>query len=485
MPYVKLLAVATVMFCMNPAAVAKEAPAHPGQLAYPTLDWRPPLGKPFRTRLHNGLQLYIARDTSLPVITIAGHVASGSLLDPPGKKGLAAFTTTMMRTGGTAQFSADDLDALIERLAIKLTIAAHESRIDFSMSFMPEFTDTALIILQQVLFKPAFEKNKIAKERSLLIEQIKHRFDTPSPILSAAYERAMYADAPNAQLTSIESVTSLSIKNMRQFHKRTFKTENMLLAVSGYFDKIKMQQRLEAIFPKARNAGRPEFPDITVRPVAKALIVHKPISQSYVRIGLPWIKRPHPDYYPMSILNTILGGGSFTSRLSSKIRSDEGLTYSIYSSAQSNYTYQGTIFISFFTQMATTSKAIHLSIEEVGKLVAEGFTDKEFEDAKKVLIDGLPSMFRSPQDIVETYAWSEYYGRSEDHFRVYPEKITAITQNQVRKVAEKYLKPDRFTFVVVADTAQLHAQDTLSSFKLSALNNRRVTVPDSLKTVGE
>jgi zinc protease len=213
------------------------------------------------------------------------------------------------------------------------------------------------------------------------------------------------------------------------------------------------------------------------------LIVNKKISQSYVQFGLPLFKRPNPDYYAVSVLNMILGGESFTSRLGTKIRSDEGLTYSIYSNAESNFFYPGTFFIEFFTKSETTCRAIALSLAEVQRLKTSGITSEELEHAKRILIDGFPSMFRSPQNIVENYADNEYLKRAPDHFATYPDKINALTKSDVQAMAQKYLDPSAFTYVVVGDTSAIFKSDTIQGFSLRKLAPIKFITQDSLPSL--
>jgi len=135
--------------------------------------------------------------------------------------------------------------------------------------------------------------------------------------------------------------------------------------------------------------------EIAVTPHTRALVVHKPINQAYIRMGLPLFKRPHPDYYAVSLLNYILGGSGFTSRLGTRVRSDEGLTYSIYSYAESNYTYPGTFHVDFYTKTESYPKAVSIVLEELDKTVKNGVTAEELENAKTALISELPSSFRA------------------------------------------------------------------------------------------
>ncbi|MBD3344220.1 MAG: hypothetical protein GF401_04060 [Chitinivibrionales bacterium] len=459
-------------------------PQHPSKISYVPLDWDLPLGAPYRETLDNGLRLYIAEDPTVPMVQMTGFITCGSLDDPAGKEGMGDLAVRLLRTGGTGRFPADTLDQLIELYAIDINFSLHETQLEFKCSFLSEHTDTALTILEEILFNPAFEQEKVDKEKALFRQMIRHRFNNPEPVVAAAYDKLLYPGEENSRLATEESVVSVTRKDLVDFHKKYFRTQNFILATAGKFKKQQMKNRLNTLFPKAGESKPLSFEkDITPAPEQKTLIVNKKLNQSYVRIGIPLIKRPHPDYYPLSVLNLILGGGGFTSRLGKKIRSDEGLTYSIRSTVEANYAYPSTFYISFFTKTPSTARATALSLAEVEKIRKEGVTPEELENAKKVLIDGFPSMFRTPYDIVETYAWSEYYGREADHFKVYPDKIKSITLDDVTRVAQKYLDPAKFRYVFVADTADLFAVDTFKEFSTEELEPVKTTVPDSLPSL--
>jgi len=456
-------------------------PKHPSQIKYEKLDWEIPLGSPYRTTLSNGLRLYIAEDHALPLVTIDGLFKTGTIIDPDGKEGLGAFTVHLMRTGGTEKFQSAVLDALIDHFAISLSFNLSDTQLGLKMQFLSQFTDTALAILEQVLFHPAFEELKIEKERAIALQRIEHRFDNPEPLLGSAYARNMYCDGENSRLSTKSSVSALTRKELIGYHSSVFKTGNVILGVSGDIDKNSILKKLEKIFPKAgKDSVKTAFPAIEVKQGARFLVVHKDLSQAYVRLGLPLFRRPHPDFYPISIFDYILGSGSFTSRLVATIRSDHGLTYSISSRAESNYIYPGTFFISFFTKYETLNKAVDLTLQEVAKILKDGVTDEELANAKKGLIDVLPSMFRSKEDIVGNYTWNEYYGRPEDQFKVYPDKINAITKKEILEAAKRHIDPSHFTYVIVGDTTRLFKTEKSGDFQVDGQKDMKIITPEML-----
>jgi zinc protease len=459
-----------------------QVPDSPSKITYQPLGWKVPLGAPYRQVLDNGLVAYIAEDHSLPYFKLSGYVRYGSICDPAGKEGISTLMSNLMRTGGTQTYQSDTLDYLIDLYALRISVSVSETQTNFSCASLSEYADTCLFMLSQILFHPTFEDKKIKNQTSIFLESIAHRFDNPDPVLDAAYEKAMYPNGQNSRLATARSVARITKKDLVALQEKIFKTENMIVAVSGSFSKKTMAQKLCALFPKAGTpAADSLFPQISLKPLAKSVIVNRPITQSYIRMGLPLFKRPNDDFYAVQVLNLILGGEGFTSRLGSKVRSDEGLAYVIYSSAGSNYVFPATFFIEFHTKNETASRAMSLSFSEVGRLRASGVTDEELSHAKKVLVDALPSMFRTADDIVDNYAANEYLKRQPDHFATYPDKINALTKTDIMNVAKKYFDPAAITYTVVGDTSAIFKNDTISGFSLRsqkpfvAVNN-----PDSL-----
>jgi zinc protease len=470
-----------VLASFSPARRKKnKIPSHPSQLSFTQLDWSVPQGQRFRTVLHNAIPAYVAVDSTLPLISIHGKVRFGTLLDPEHHEGITGLTLQAMRTGGTRQFHPDTVDALIDRYAISLDLSADESVCTFTCSFLAEFIDTACLLLKEILYDPRFNPEKFEQEKQLVIERIKHRFDNPQPVLRSAYYKLMYPANRTGALPTIESIESIGRDECIAWHKNMVESSEMILAASGAFDRSRMIARLEKVVQPPDSTAQNRFPECTITPALTALIVHKQIDQAYVRIGMPLFQRPHPDYYPVTLLNFILGGDGFTSRLGKRVRSDAGLTYSIYSHAQSWYHAPSTLFINFFTRTETLDEALQLIHEEVGLLRETGITDEELSRAKKSMVDAFPSMFRNPEDIVRSYALNEYLGRDQEHFARYPERITAITKATVDSMAVTYLDTSRYTYTVVVDTGAMAVDDTSGISRKLFGESCKTIVPETI-----
>jgi len=472
------------------AKAGRQIVSHPSELKFDSLDWKVPLGDRHRVVLGSGKQAsgpiaYVAVDSTLPLVSIAAYIRSGSLTDPVGKEGLGALMARLMRTGGTERYHADTLDALIDQLAMSFSFSQGESEISFRASFLSEYLDTAMVIMKEMFFHPAFNPEKLERERSITLEGISNRFANPGPTLSVAYRKHAYQKSASAKISTAASVNSIKRGDLVALHKAAFGSCDIILAASGKFDKDDMISRLNKVFSTPITPQKQAIPKIAVAPQTRALIVHKDINQAYIRMGLPLFKRPHPDYYAVMLLDYILGGSGFTSRLGTRVRSDEGLTYSIHSNAESNYTYPATLHITFYTKTASLPKAVTLVLEELDKIVKDGVTEEELANAKAALITELPSSFRSPEDIVSTYAWNEFYGRAPDHYAKYPDELRKLTKADVDNAAKKYITVDKITYTIVGDTAAINAASSAAAkdgyFVIDALKSKKIMTADALE----
>lgn len=470
----------SLLLCMSlaPGIHAGDIPSHPKSIDFPALDWQVPLGSPYRQELDDGLVAYLAPDHALPKVTIQGLVRYGAMLDPEGMEGLSALFATLMRTGGTKHTSADTMDMLLDLYAASVSFSVSPTQLKFSATCLSEHLDTVLVLLGELLSEPAFEKERVEKERAVMLERIAHRFDNPGPVTKAAHSLVMYPGQPNSRLSTSASVTAIRRRDLVSLHKRLFTRGNIIAGAAGDFDPDAMADALLELIPRART-DQPTFPDIAVRHTPLSLVVHKEMTQAYVRMSLPMFRRPHPDYYACSILNFVLGGGSFSSRLNTTVRSDAGLTYSIYSAVGSNYVYPGTFYVQFHTKTETVDDAIALTVQEMKRIVETGITEEELASARQVMIDGLPSMFRSADDIVEHYVWNEYSGRSPTHFRDYPPALRKLTVEDVNRAARTYLHVDSLSYIVVGDTTALWDSAATAEFDLRTLSPHTI-LPDSL-----
>ena len=320
-----------------------------------------------------------------------------------------------------------------------------------SLSVRKQDAPRALSIFASLLAKPAFDPVQLDLAKKQEVEAIRRSNDNPEEIAYREFRKVLYEGNPRGQVPTIESIENIRRKDLVAFHKRFFQPNNMMLGVSGDFKKEEMIAGLEEAF---RDWGRSliELPFIPAPlPHDKKSIYHAPknLPQSTILLGHLSLPLHHPDHVPFKVLNFILGGGGFNSRMTQEIRSNLGLAYNVGSF------YQGRVGYGVFgalcqTKSSTTYKAISLLYE-----IIEGLKKKnkprpeELEWAQKSLISQFIFSFTSSASIVSQRMQLEYDGLPEDYLEKYPKRLAAVNLEDLERVAEKHLHPEKSFLLVV------------------------------------
>jgi predicted Zn-dependent peptidase len=252
------------------------------------------------------------------------------------------------------------------------------------------------------------------------------------------------------------SVESITVEDLRAFHQAWFHPDNFVVAVSGDFDRKTMVAKLEKLFAKWPFTGKAAVPVPTNKRFAKPgiYVVDKDVNQGRVDIMLPGIHRDHPDFYAVQVMNNILGGGGFTSRITNRVRSDEGLAYSAYSYMPGG-TYYPLLFVAGYqSKSATVQYAAQIVLEEMRRITMEVVMDKEMVTAKSSYIQTFPETFETKGKVAATFADEEFTGRgarNPAHFKEFRAKFAAVTKADVQRVAKKYLTPDKVVILIVGN----------------------------------
>jgi predicted Zn-dependent peptidase len=266
----------------------------------------------------------------------------------------------------------------------------------------------------------------------------------------------MYGDHPCTipHRETKASINSITREDLTAFHERYFFPGNFILGVSGDFETEEILAKLDAMLAgwPDRDLDLPEIPDVVPDPEPGVYMIEKEdVNQSRIRVGHIGVKRDIPDEYALVVMNDILGGGGFTSRIVRRVRSDEGLAYSAGSRFARPVLYPGTFRAYFQTKHATAAFGTRLILDEIDRIRTERCDEETVENAKAGFISSLVNPFSSKSMIVDTFADDHYTGRPDDYWQNYTENIEAITPDDVLAAAQKYLHPDKLVFLVVGD----------------------------------
>jgi len=386
-------------------------------------------------------------------LNIQAIIKTGSLYEPADQVGLASMTGSVMRTGGTTNITGDELDERLAFLGGSISTSIRSRSGNASLSVLAKDTDEGLKLFADVLMHPAFAEEKIQLYKDQAIDGIKNRNDSPRSVLDIEFNKLLYGKHPHARLTSKASIEGITRKDLLLFHKTYYASNNIILAVAGDFNKKDMLAKLEKVFTDwpQKKIKFPAIPKVKTRNKPGVYMIQKDINQGYVNIGHFGTRSQNPDIYAINVMNFILGGGSFTSRIVTKVRSDEGLAYSTGSRFSNQEDYPGTFYGYVQTKSTTVHYAISLIMSEFKRIRTTTVTDEEMETAKKYYLDSFPSRFSTSLGTMNSFANLEFNGYPMDYYKNYRQKINRVTKAEVKRVARKYIKPAEMAVMVVGD----------------------------------
>jgi zinc protease len=473
-PLVLLLLGASVTFAAGQGIVDR-----PEKLNYPPLHFTPPDAAQYRVLLGDGMPAYLVPDPTIPMITVSVIMRVGPDLDPPGKEGLAATTAYLLTRSGTATMTAEQLEDRVAFLGAQLEsgmgsgrgmfgfggvpISATESRV--TLNLLSKDVDEGLKLLTDCVKSAAFQEDRLTLRREQQLQDIKRRNDESAGIED--YEWNFLANGEGHWSTRYPTETSLKSitrDDLVAFQHRYMGPRNFVLAVSGDFDRSVMEKKLKQAFAAwptpGENPGPPPAPPAPAG--AGWFLAPKEVNQTRVTFGLRSIDRYDPDYYAAQVMNSILGGGGFSARLVNRIRSDEGLAYSVGSRFEGGFYYPDLWTTGFQTKARSTAYALSLALVEIGRMRDDLVSDDELETARNSFIEGFPARFPNAAAIAGALAAEELtgrYRRDPKFLAEYTGRIQAVTAQDVQRVARRLLDPQKMTFLLVGDSKEMLQSD--------------------------
>jgi zinc protease len=467
-------ATAALLLALLPAvpAAAQAIPDHPDKLVFQPIAYEPPVAKDYRVVLKDGMVVYIAEDRALPLVNVALTVRVGSWLDPAGKEGLAAFTGSQMRRGGTESLTAEELDEKLDFLAAQVGSGIGPTSGAATLNCLSDNLDEALRVFVEMLREPRFQEDRLALAKEQALQEMKKRNDDSADIEAREWGVLLYGENFfTNRFTTEASVKGITRDDLLAFHRKYFYPANMIAAVSGSFARAEMLRKLESAFA-GWASSRPAVPAVpaTISPAPPGLYrVEKDVNQGRVSIGLPTVKRDHPDVYALEVMNEILGGSGFTSRITKTVRSNEGLAYSAGSGFSFGVWYPGRFQAFFQSKSRSVPYATSLVMDEIRKIREAEVTAEELDTVKNSLVQTFPSSFASKAQSMAIFASDEYTKRDPSYWRTYRDRIRAVTAADVRRVAREHLVPEKMIVLVVGKQAEIDLGDEKHPVKLADL----------------
>jgi len=426
----------------------------PEQMVYPPLKFTPPKAANYRETLSNGLVVYIAEDHDIPWFTGSLMVKTGPFIEPKDKLGLDGFTSTVMRTGGTTSMTGEQINERMDFLAGSVSPT--------SLSIHTRYLDEGFKIWMDLLNNPAFPEDKLRREKDLALPSIRNRNKNVGSVGSRTYSQLIYGeDSPITALMTEAGVNGISRDDLISWHKKYWGANNAILIVTGDFKKVEMMQKLEATFGKWRTAEKAVPPIPKVQQVAKAgvYMVQPEVipNQGVIQIGHLGLMQDDPDFPAVDLMNYTLGGGSFSSRITKVVRTDNGLAYSASSSFGGGVLYPGTFTAFCQTKNSTVVFASQLMLDLIEGMRSGDVSEADLKFAKAARLNAFPAMFSSLSAILRNFAMLEYNKRPMDYYDTYVAKYEKVTLADIKRVAQKYLQPDKMVIMVAGNIEECKA----------------------------
>lgn len=436
-------------------------PERPEHIDFEKLEFQAPDASEYRATLSNGVAVYMAPSSEFPLIDISLSFKGGSYLEPEDMTGLASVTGQMIRRGGTTTKSPEQMDEEFDFLAANASAFIGGTTAGASLNALKSNFDEAFSLFMDMVRNPGFDEERLRIVKDELLESMKQRNDDANTILAMEWDRLMWGEEHfEGRAPTGDSITRITPDAMRDFHRKLFNPGNMIVAVTGDFQPAEMLSYLEGAFsdwPMGARMPDPPAPDHNIKP--GVYHVEKDIPQGKFRLGHRGVKRDNPDYFPLTIMNDILGGGGFTSRMMKKIRSDEGLTYGISSSLQNRVYYPGQFVVNSFSKNDTVALTIKLALEQIENVQRDGVTEEELETSKQSFIETFPRRFESKAGMLNTFVSDEWTDRPSDYWKNYRKNVESISTDDVKRVANEYLNPDQMMILVVGKWDEIYEGD--------------------------
>jgi predicted Zn-dependent peptidase len=405
--------------------------------------------------LSNGLPVWIVEMHKVPVANVILAIRTGAASDPRGKFGLASLTADMLDEGAGARGALEIADA-VDYLGASLSTSSSVDSSSIGLHVPAARLGDALPIMADVALRPTFPEKELQRVREDLLTSLLQAEDDPESLVQFAFPRIVYG--PEHRYGTLPFGTSASIKgftldDLRQFHAKTYVPSRALLIVTGDVNPDEVMRLLESAFGQwtgtaAPAAPLPAAPQLEAR---KVYIIDKPgAAQSQIAIG--WIGAPRstPDYFALRVLNTVLGG-AFTSRLNQNLRETHGYAYGASSSFDMRVS-AGPFVASAGVQTDKTAESLTEFFKELEAIRAPIPAD-ELEKAKNYLALLLPRNFETTSSVAGSLEQQFVYGLPDDYFKIYTERVRAVTAAQVQAAAQRYIQPGKFAVVIVGDRA--------------------------------
>ncbi len=422
-------------------------------------------------QLSNGIPVYYRQDAELPLVDVTVVVESGKITAPPQKAGLAQLVADTLKKGGAGEWSAAAFDRAMDDLAAALKVEAGTYTTRCSLSLLKEDARQGLSMLAALVRQPHFDAERFEVSRQQMLESIRRKADHGGALAQQILMARLYAGHPLAVSPTLKSVAAITREDLSANHQRYFGPANTRIVLTGDVDRNTAKDLLEKTFGDWTHISEaPDVPSLQPQVQPGVVLVDRPVPQTTILVGELAIEKTNPDLYAVQVMNYILGGGGFSSRLMREIRSNRGLAYSVYSYFSVGRRLPGIFISGAETKNASVGEVVGLMHEEMARIGREAITAAELEQAKQSLINSFVFAFDNRHALATRILDQDLFGYPEDYLDRYRQRIAAVTIDDVQRVAQRYLHPEQQVTVLIGDIEAL--RDTVKAWNVPVTERR-------------
>jgi zinc protease len=404
----------------------------------------------------NGITVLALEQHFLPIVEIHALIKTGSAQDPPDKAGLANLVASLLDEGTTTRTSKQQAEQ-IDFVGGALEVKASEDFTTASARVLKKDIDLGFTLLADMLQRPAFHKEEFERIRTQLLGEMASDNDDPGHIAMKAFNQLVFHGHPYRWPVNgtEETLNKITLADVQTFYGREYSPSQVILTIVGDITLEQATALVQTHFGAwkkgAATTRNMKKPSAVERKTVQ--LIEKDLTQSTIVLGHGGLSRTHPDYYPVTVMNYILGAGGFSSRLMDSIRDKQGLAYGIMSHFDARLM-SGSFWVNLQTKTETTNQAITSVLAEIKSIRDTPVSDQELAEAKSFLMGSFPLRFDSTAKLAHVLAQVEFYGLGFEYFSDYPKWIDRVTKEDVQRIAKQYLDPKRYALVVVGDLAK-------------------------------
>ncbi len=397
-----------------------------------------------------GIEAWLVRESNVPLIAMRFAFKGGSAQDEPGKQGTAYLLSGMLDEGA-GDLKSSAFQEKIEELTVRISFNASRDHFSGNFQTLTERKKEGFALLKLALTSPRFDTDAVDRIKSQIVSSLKFEANNPQNVANKAWFKSAYKQHPYARPKkgTEESLLTINRDNLVKAHGKIFAREHLKVAVVGDITAQELGQLLDEVFGQLpEKSGIADIKEANSVEGPLIETIEMGVPQSVVQFGHQGLKRSDDDFIPAYILNYILGGGGFASRLMEEVREKRGLAYSVYS-----YLYpleDGAVILGgVATKNSSVNEAIELIKQEFNRLANEGPSEEEFQKAKDYLTGSYALRFDTSSKIASQLLWIQVEGLGLEYVDKRNEMIKSVTLDQIKKVAKRVLNGDKLRFMIV------------------------------------